>query len=57
MTRILAFLRGSKGTTAIEYAMIAALISVVIISGATLVGTAVGAKFQSVGDQVAAVQP
>jgi pilus assembly protein Flp/PilA len=39
---------GASGATAVEYAMIAALVSVVIIAGANLVGQAVAAKFDYV---------
>jgi pilus assembly protein Flp/PilA len=50
-------LRDSGGATAVEYAMVAALISIAIIGGATLVGQAMAAKFQYVADTVAAVRP
>jgi pilus assembly protein Flp/PilA len=50
-------MKGEKGATAVEYAMVAALISVAIIGGATLVGQAMAAKFQYVADTVAAVPP
>ena len=43
-----AFLRSEKGATAIEYGLIAALISVVMIGGATAVGTSLDATFDSV---------
>ena len=42
------FLSNEDGATAIEYGLIAALISVVIITAVTLVGTNLSATFQSV---------
>ena len=48
MKSIRKFLKSDKGATAIEYGLIAALISVVIIAAITLVGTALSAVFQSV---------
>ena len=51
------FLSSRSGATAVEYAMVAALISVVIISGATLVGQALAGKFNYVATTVAAVPP
>lgn len=40
------FARDEEGVTAIEYGLLAALIAVVIIGGATLVGTKLEAVFQ-----------
>ncbi|HWI25418.1 MAG TPA: Flp family type IVb pilin [Stellaceae bacterium] len=49
MLRTLAKLyRDESGATAIEYGLIAALISVVIIGALTLVGTQLSAVFQAV---------
>lgn len=42
------FAKDESGATAIEYGLIAALIAVVIISGATLLGTKVNATFSRV---------
>jgi len=42
-------LRDESGATAIEYGLIAALISVVIITAVTLVGTQLSAVFNSIG--------
>ncbi|MBV8799146.1 MAG: Flp family type IVb pilin [Alphaproteobacteria bacterium] len=42
------FVRDESGATAIEYGLIAALISVVIITVLTAVGTKLSANFQSV---------
>ena len=48
MTKLIAFLRDESGATAIEYGLIAALISVVIITAVTLVGTNLTATFQAI---------
>lgn len=43
------FLRDEEGVTAIEYALIAALIAVVIIAAVTLVGNEVQNTFSTIG--------
>ncbi|MDF1777943.1 MAG: Flp family type IVb pilin [Rhizobiaceae bacterium] len=49
MTKIFArFMKDESGATAIEYGLIAALISVAIITGATLVGTNLGSTFSGI---------
>lgn len=45
MSRIKQFLRDERATTAIEYAFIAALISVTIVAGARAIGTSIQGKF------------
>lgn len=53
MTRIFKrFAADESGATAIEYGLIAALIAVVIISGAGLVGTNLNAKFTAIADKI-----
>ncbi|MDB5458698.1 MAG: Flp family type IVb pilin [Caulobacteraceae bacterium] len=47
------FARNESGATAVEYGLIAALIGVVIITGATFLGKSLNDKFQSIGDTVA----
>ena len=42
------FLREDEAVTAIEYALIGALVSVIIIVAVTLVGTNLNIKYQSV---------
>lgn len=42
-----------RGATAVEYALMVALIAVVIIAAVTLVGTSAETKFTEVGDAVA----
>ncbi|MGZ3273156.1 MAG: Flp family type IVb pilin [Caulobacteraceae bacterium] len=46
------YIRRESGATAVEYALIAALIGIVIISGATLVGQAVNNMFVNVDARV-----
>jgi pilus assembly protein Flp/PilA len=43
------FLRDESGATAIEYGLIAALIAVAIIAGATSVGGNLGTTFTNIG--------
>jgi pilus assembly protein Flp/PilA len=43
-----AFAAGSCGATAIEYAMIAGLISIVIVGGVTAIGTRLSSNFNDV---------
>ncbi len=42
------FINNESGATAIEYGLIAGLIAVVIIGGATAVGTRISAKFTTI---------
>ena len=46
------FLRNESGATAIEYGLIAALISVVIIGVLATVGTNLSAKFNEIATQL-----
>lgn len=46
------FKNDESGATAIEYGLIAALIGVVIIGGATMVGTSLEAKFETISEAV-----
>ena len=48
------FLRDESGVTAIEYGLIAALISVVIITAAAAVGTSIAGVFGGISTQLAA---
>ena len=55
MTKFFArFARNESGATAVEYGLIAALIGVVIIAGATALGTALNTKFTNIGSSVTA---
>lgn len=53
MTRIFKrLMKDQSGATAIEYGLIAALISVALISGATALGSALNDKFASISTTV-----
>jgi pilus assembly protein Flp/PilA len=47
--------KDESGATAIEYALIAILISTVIIVGATALGTQLNATYQSISDKIPAI--
>lgn len=50
MTKLFArLLKDESGATAIEYGLIAALISVALISGASLLGSQLNATFDNIG--------
>lgn len=51
---LLAFARAKDGATAIEYAVIAGILAVTIIAGATVFGSSVNARLQDVADKVSA---
>ena len=46
------FVKDESGATAIEYGLIAALIAVVIIGGATTLGTTISAKFTAIATAI-----
>ena len=46
------FWNDKSGATAIEYGLIAALISIAIIGGARTLGTNIGATFNNVGNAI-----
>lgn len=46
------FRRDDEGVTAIEYGLIAALIGVAIVGGATILGDELNAMFEDVGGQL-----
>jgi pilus assembly protein Flp/PilA len=52
MDKVLMFLKDESGTTAIEYGLIAAGISVVIIATVNAIGVNLNGKFNSVSTQV-----
>jgi len=52
MTRVLAFLKDESGATAIEYGLIAAGISVVIIATVNTIGSTLNGKFNSISTQL-----
>lgn len=53
MNLIMSFIYEEDGVTAIEYGLIAALVSVAIIAGATATGTSLNDLFQRLGDCIA----
>ncbi len=55
MQIIRTFLYDEEGVTAIEYALIAALIAVAIIAAVTLVGTDIAAIFTNISTKLKAV--
>jgi len=46
------FIKDESGATAIEYGLIAALISIALIGGATIVGKSVNDRFLDVGEKM-----
>ncbi len=57
MTQIFArFMKDESGATAIEYGLIAALISVAIIAGAGVVGTQLNTLFTNLGTKMTAAK-
>lgn len=48
------FTRDESGVTAIEYGLIASLVSVVIIGAASVIGTTLAAIFTTISTQLAA---
>ncbi|MGA9281485.1 MAG: Flp family type IVb pilin [Pseudolabrys sp.] len=52
MSKVFAFLKDESGTTAMEYGLIAAGISVVIIATVNAIGSTLNAKFDSVSTQL-----
>jgi len=52
MTTIRKFFKDSKGATAIEYGLIAALIAVAAIAAMTNLGTSVGGTFNNIGGKL-----
>lgn len=52
MKKLLKFLKDEEGSNAAEYALLVALIAVVLIAGATLLGTAVNNKLNTVAGNI-----
>ena len=57
MSTIRALLKDESGATAIEYGLIAALVSVAIIAILGTLGTNLNATFKAVSDNLAAAAP
>jgi pilus assembly protein Flp/PilA len=52
MSRVLAFLKDESGATAIEYGLIAAGISIVIVASVNAVGSSLNARFDTISTQL-----
>jgi len=52
MSRVFAFLKDESGATAIEYGLIAAGISIVIIASVNAVGTSLNSRFDTISTQL-----
>jgi pilus assembly protein Flp/PilA len=52
MRTVQRFLIDEAGATAIEYALVASLISITIIAGATAIGTSLGTTFTSISGKL-----
>jgi pilus assembly protein Flp/PilA len=52
MSRVFAFLKDESGATAIEYGLIAAGISIVIIASVNSIGSSLNTKFDSISTQL-----
>lgn len=57
MTAVKDFLREEDGVTAIEYGLIAALVALAIVAGATALGGGLNAMFDAVASKLNAVKP
>jgi pilus assembly protein Flp/PilA len=57
MSTIRKFLKDESGATAIEYGLIAALVSVAIIAMLSLLGNNLNATFKTVADNLSTVAP
>ena len=52
MSRVFAFLKDESGATAIEYGLIAAGISIVIIASVNAVGSSLNSRFDTISTQL-----
>ena len=53
MKKFINFMMDEEGATAVEYALMVALIAVVIISAVSFLGTSTSTKFSEVGSHIA----
>jgi pilus assembly protein Flp/PilA len=53
MERLRKFFRDEEGATSVEYALMAALIAMVVIGAVTIVGTNLSTKFESMAAELA----
>lgn len=49
------FFRDESGSNALEYGMIVGLVSLAIVAGASVAGTALGNLFSAIGSQMSAI--
>ena len=54
-TKLIKFLRDEDGVTAIEYGLIAGLVAIAIIAGATAIGTDLKGIFNAIGTKLGLV--
>jgi pilus assembly protein Flp/PilA len=52
INKLMQFLKDEDGVTAVEYAVMAALIALVVIGGAAYLGNQVNDTFNTIGDEV-----
>ena len=52
LRKIVAFINDEEGASAIEYALLVALIALAITAGATTLGTKITAMFKNAADQL-----
>jgi pilus assembly protein Flp/PilA len=52
LAKVFRFLKGSKGATAIEYALIASLIAIVAIAGMRTIGNNIKTKLDNIGNNL-----
>ena len=50
--KLLKFIKDEDGVTAVEYAVMAALIALVVIAGATILGTSTNDTFEAVANAI-----
>ena len=52
---LLRFATDESGSNALEYGMIVALVSLAVVAGATVAGTAMGNMFSAIGSKMSAI--
>jgi pilus assembly protein Flp/PilA len=57
MERLKKFIKDERGASMPEYALLVALIAVVVIAGASLLGTSINGQLTNVGNKVASPTP
>jgi pilus assembly protein Flp/PilA len=57
MKKLMALIKREDGVTAPEYALIAALVAVIIIGGVTLLGANVDITFRAIADAIVPTTP